>query len=141
MTPRTLPDLFSLEPLDDAFRGFLRPWRTELSEPAPQIRLDVSEQDGAYQVKADIPGVRKEDIDVRIDGPLVTISGEVKKEHEEKKDGRLLRSERRYGYASRSFSLGADIDEAKATARYENGVLHLTLPKKAGGSPRRLTIG
>ncbi|MES2228314.1 MAG: Hsp20/alpha crystallin family protein [Pseudomonadota bacterium] len=91
-------------------------------------------------MKADVPGVAKDDIDVRIDGNQVTISAEIKKEQEEKKDGRVLRSERQYGYASRTFSLACDVDEAKSVARYENGVLQLTLPKKTTSGSKRLPI-
>jgi len=134
-------DPFSLDPFDDAFRGLLRPWRLEGAERAPQIRVDVHEDDGGYTVKADIPGVKKEDIDVRVDGNVVTISAEVKREQEEKKEGRVLRSERHYGYASRSFSLASDVDEGKADAKYADGVLTLKLPKKAQASSKRLSIG
>jgi HSP20 family protein len=132
--------LFAIEPMDDLFRGMLRPWRGEFAERAPQIKLDVSESDGSYVIKADVPGVRKEDIDVRIDGNQVTISAEMKKEKEEKKDGRVLRSERQYGYASRSFTLASDVDEGKSAAKYQDGVLQLTLPKKATSASKRLSI-
>ena len=112
------------------FRQMLRPWRIELPERAPQIKLDVHENDASYTVKAEVPGVNKDDIDVRIEGNRVTLSAEVKKDKEEKKDGRVLRSERQYGYASRSFTLACDVDEAKSEARYKDGILELTLPKK-----------
>lgn len=133
-------DLFSLDPIDDMFRGLTRPWPTMPAGRAPQIKLDVNEADANYVVKAEVPGVRKEDIDVRIEGNQVTISAEVKKDKEEKKDGRVLRSERLYGYASRSFSLACDVDEAKSAAKYENGILELTLPKKTTTSSKRLPI-
>lgn len=133
-------DLFAMEPIEDIFRGLTRPWSVGTTARAPQIKLDVNEGDANYVVKADVPGVRKEDIDVRIDGNQVTISAEVKKEKEEKKDGRVLRSERHYGFASRSFSLACDVDEAKSVAKYENGVLELTLPKKTTTSSKRLPI-
>ena len=87
-----------------------------------------------------MPGVSKDDIDVRIEGNRVTLSAEVKKDKEEKKDGRVLRSERQYGYASRSFTLGCAVDEAKAEAKYKDGILELTLPKKAKTSSKRLPI-
>ena len=105
---------------------------------APQIKLDVSETDKAYAVKAEIPGVRKEDIDVRVNGNQVTISAEVKEDKEEKKDGRVLRSERRDGYASRSFTLGS---ANAADAKYTNGVLELKLPKKAAAETKKLAVG
>lgn len=127
-----LPSLFEHEPfmLDDAFRSFMRPFRWEPAPEAPQIRLEVTEKDGAYVVKAQIPGVSKEDIHVEIDGRQVMISTEFKKETE-KKDERMLRSELSYGYASRVFTLGTEIDRDKAEAAYLDGVLTLTLPKRA----------
>lgn len=136
-----LLDPFTLDPIEDTFRSLMRPWRLEsAAEAAPRIRLDVSEVNGNFSVKAEIPGVRKEDIDVRIDGNMVTISAEVKKEEEERKDARLLRSERQYGYASRTFSLSCPVDESRADARYESGVLQLTLPKKATPSSKKLSV-
>jgi HSP20 family protein len=136
-----IPDLFDLEPFPSTLRDLWRPWRGDVAEQAPQIRLDLSETDNAYVVKAEIPGVKKGDIDVRVDGNQVTISAEVKQDKEEKKDGRVLRSERRYGYASRTFSLAHDVDQGAADAKYANGVLELKLPKKAPASGKRLPIG
>jgi HSP20 family protein len=133
-------DLFALDPIEDMFRGLVRPWPAGTAARAPQIKLDVSEGDANYVVKAEVPGVRKEDIDVRIEGNQVTISAEVKKDKEEKKDGRVLRSERQYGFASRTFTLACDVDEAKSGAKYENGILELTLPKRTTTSSRRLPI-
>ncbi len=129
------PDFF-----DEAMRSVMRPWRWEGTEPAPRIRVDLSEVNGSYVVKADMPGVRKEDIDVRIDGNMVTISAELKKERESKEPGRVLRHERQYGYASRAFTLSSAVDESKADARYENGVLELTLPKKGAAETKRLAV-
>ena len=133
-------DLFAMEPIQDMFRGLMRPWPAGTVARAPQIKLDVSETDANYVVKAEVPGVRKEDIDVRIEGNSVTIGAEIKKDREEKKDGRVLRSERHYGFASRTFSLAFDVDEAKSIAKYENGILELTLPKKTSTSSKRLPI-
>ena len=141
MNQLRVKDLFDIDPFDDAFRGFLRPWKLESAVQAPQIKIDLTERDTDYSVKADIPGVRKEDIDVRVDGNRVTISAEIKKEKEEKDDGRVLRSEREYGYASRSFTLASAVDESKADAKYNNGVLELLLPKKAAASTKRLAVG
>jgi len=140
MNEMRLFDPFALDPMEDAFRTLMRPWKLDVAERAPQIKIDLSETDASYTVKAEIPGVRKEDIDVRVDGGMVTISAEVKKEKEEKKEGRVLRSERQYGYASRSFSLASAVDDTKADAKYENGVLTLTLPKKTGAATKRLAI-
>jgi HSP20 family protein len=131
MNTTRLPSLFTAEPFvfDDAFRSFMRPFRWETPADMPAIKMDVAEVDSAYVIKAEIPGVRKQDIHVEIDGPQVMITAEVKKDVEGKKEGRLLRSERSFGFASRVFSLGYEIDRAKAVAKYEDGVLTLTLPK------------
>jgi HSP20 family protein len=133
-------DLFAIDPMEDMFRGFMRPWRAEMTQRAPQIKLDVNENEANFLIKAEMPGVRKEDIDVRIDGNQVTISAELKKESDEKKEGRVIRSERQYGYASRSFTLSCAVDESKADAKMQDGVLKLTLPKKTTTSSRRLPI-
>lgn len=133
-------DPFAIESFEDAFRNFMRPWRTDLAEVAPRIKLDLSEQEGQYTVKAEIPGVRKEDIDVRVDGNVVTISAEVKTEKEEKDNGRILRQERHQGYASRSFTLTCPVDDSKTEARYKDGILELRLPKKASASTKRISV-
>ena len=139
-----LPDLFNLDPIEESLRSFIRPWRMELESSTPQMRLDIQEKNGTYEVTAEIPGVRKEDIDVRIDGRQVNLSAQIKREssqEESRKEGqRMLREERYFGYVNRSFNLGCDIDESKARARYENGLLSLTLPKKASAEMRRLSI-
>ena len=130
-----------MDPFDDAIRSLMRPWRMELPDTAPRIRLDVTEQDDHYAVKAEIPGVKKDDIDVRIDGNLVTISAEVRHETSSPGNGgRVLRRERQEGFASRSFTLASAVDDAKVEAAYQDGVLTLTLPKKAGAGQRRIAI-
>lgn len=125
---------------EDMFRGFLmRPVQFE-DQPGMQIKIDVKEDDKGYIVHADIPGVKKEDIHVTIDGDQVSISAEVKKLKEEKKDEKILRSERFFGKVSRSFTLAHDVDEAGSQAKYTDGVLELTLPKRAGETVKKLTI-
>jgi HSP20 family protein len=142
MADITRYDPFHLESLlDDFFKGFwVRPMNLAGVPRTPEIKMDVMENDKAYTVKAEIPGVKKEDIQVTIDGNTVSITAEVKKESEVKEGERVLRSERYYGQVARSFSLASEIDESQASARYENGVLELTLPKKAASQARRLTI-
>lgn len=120
------------------FKSFLRPMRWEM-EAGFDIRVDLKESDKAYKVRAEIPGVKKEDIDISIDGNLVTLRAEVKREKEEK-DERTLRSERYYGAVSRSFTLGTDVDEKGATAKYSDGVLEMTLPKKEGTRSKHLKV-
>lgn len=125
---------------DDLFRGFfMRPVRFE-GQPDVQIKLDVHEDDKAYSVHADIPGVNKEDIHVTIDGNQVSISAEVKKEKEVKEGEKVLRSERYFGKVSRAFTLAQDVDEATADAKYKDGVLELRLPKRATNQSKKLTI-
>lgn len=126
--------------LDDLFRGFfMQPVRFE-GQPEVKIKMDVSEDDKAYTVHAEIPGVKKEDIHVSIEGNQVSISAEIKNEREVKEGEKLLRSERYYGSVSRAFSLAQDVDEGAAQAKYADGVLELTLPKKVVSSGRKLVI-
>jgi HSP20 family protein len=126
--------------LDDLFQGFfMRPVRMEGASEL-QMKLDVREDDAAYTVHAEIPGVRKEDIHVDIDGNQVSISAEVKNEKEIKEGEKVLRSERYYGKVSRTFTLGQDVDEAESNARYDSGILELVLKKKMASSARRLSI-
>lgn len=128
------------EPFDDLFRGFFRPVRFEGQPQQMQIKVDVKENDKAYTVHADIPGVKKEDIHVTIDNNQVSISAEVKKEKEEKEGDKVLRSERYFGKVYRSFALGQDIDEGSSTAKYNDGVLELVLPKKKAVATKKLTV-
>lgn len=137
-----LPSRHSL--FDEFFRDFtpgffIKPLHGD-ALPA-QIKMDVKETEQAYQVEAELPGVGKEDIHVEIDGPLVTIKAEVKQCDEQKQEQQSLRSERYYGMVSRSFQLPQDIDREAASAKYENGVLLLNLPKKrGGGAGQRLRV-
>lgn len=130
------------EDFDDLFKGFfLRPVRMDApGEQAVRVKMDVKEDDKAYTVHAEMPGVRKEDIQVSIDGNQVSIAAEVKREKEEKQGEKVLRSERYYGRVYRAFSLSQDVDQEAARAKFENGVLELTLPKKAASATRRLTV-
>ena len=129
---------FAHSSLDELFRGFFRPVRVEKST-AP-IRMDVVETDNAYVVKAEIPGVAKDDIQVSIEGSEVSIGAEVKGESETRDGQRVVRSERYSGSVYRAFTLPVDIDEAASHAKYENGVLELTLTKKPAAAGRKLTI-
>lgn len=104
------------------------------------LKMDVSETDQAYTVKAEMPGVAKEDIKVAIEGNNVSISAEIKKEHEEKEGENLICSERYYGQQSRHFSLAQEVDDSKAEAKYHDGVLELVLPKKASTGRKQISI-
>jgi HSP20 family protein len=132
------PFELGLEPFDDLFRGFFRPVRLE--KDLPQIKVDVKEDDKAYTVHADLPELKKEEIHVTIDGNLVTVSAETHRESEQKEGEKVLKRERYFGKVSRSFSLESDVDEAGASAKYTDGVLELSLPKKAASSQKRLEI-
>jgi HSP20 family protein len=130
------------DPFDDLFRGFfVRPVDfNNAQQTAPGIKMDVKEDGDNYLVHAELPGVKKEDIHVVVDGNQVSISAEVKQEKEVKEGDRVLRSERYFGKVSRSFQLGQDIDDAKAGAKFNDGVLELTLPKRAAVANKRLAI-
>ena len=130
---------------DDFFKDvapgfFVKPLHGDPLPSPAQIRIDVKEAADAYTVQAEIPGVTKEDIHVVIDGPVVTLRAEVKQQDSQTQDEKVLRTERYYGSVARSFQLASDIDSDKAKARYENGVLTLTLPKKASLAGQRLHI-
>jgi len=128
------------DPFEDFFKGF---WMKPVSLPAQaelKMKIDVKEDDKGFTVKADIPGVKKEDIQVDIDDDRISLRAEVKHEKEEKKDEKLVYSERSYGMVSRSFTLPADVDAKGAKAEYKDGVLNLTLPKKSNGSAKRISV-
>lgn len=131
------------DPLRD-FEGFfgmprLRRWRAE-APTEPVIRLDVTEDDKAFHVKAEMPGVKKDDIAVEIDGSQVSLSAEVKRETETKEGETVVHSERYYGKQYRSFTLDHEIDRNKAEAKFDNGILELTLPKDGGTAARKVEI-
>jgi HSP20 family protein len=129
------------DPFDDIFRGFfVRPVEFGQGGDTPSIKVDVKEDERTYQILAELPGVKKEDIHVNIDGSVVSISAERKQEKEVRNGERVLRTERYFGKVSRSFQLGQDIDEGESNAKFNDGVLELTLPKKAATQARRLTI-
>jgi HSP20 family protein len=132
------------ELVDDLFKGFLvRPLAYDngrVGESLPRMKVDVAEKNGAYVVSAELPGVKKEDIQITIDGAQVTLAAEVKREKEASQDERVLHTERVYGKATRSFTLPQELDEAKAEAKFRDGVLELTLPKKAAAQRKQISI-
>ncbi|MBF1164434.1 Hsp20/alpha crystallin family protein [Dechloromonas agitata] len=137
-----MANITRIDPFDDLFRGFfVRPVDFN-GAPAqtPSIKMDVQEQGDSYLVHAELPGVKKEDIHVVVEGNLVSISAEVKQEKETKEGDRVLRSERYFGKVSRSFQLEQDLDDTKAAAKFNDGVLELTLPKRIASPSKRLTI-
>jgi HSP20 family protein len=138
--PFSLARLDPFGDIDDLFKGFfVRPVLFE-GQPQMEIKIDLKEDDKAYTVKADIPGVKKEDIHVSVEGNRVSISAETKMEKEEKEGEKVLRTERYSGKVARSFTLTHDVDDATAKAKYSDGVLELTLPKKAVTPTKKLAI-
>lgn len=132
-------------PIDDAFdelfRGFfVRPVSFDAGSASAQFRVDVAESNGVYKLHAEIPGVKKDDINISVNGDQVAISAEVKKEQDVKDGDRVLRSERYYGKIYRAFTLEHPVDETGVSARYADGVLEMTLPKKSVAEAKRITI-
>ncbi|USX16250.1 Hsp20/alpha crystallin family protein [Oxalobacteraceae bacterium OTU3CAMAD1] len=126
--------------MDELFRDFSpQVWR---QEQTPRMRMDVTETEKEYTVKAEIPGVQKEDIKVAVNGNQVSLTAEIKEEKSADGGGAggTLRSERYHGQLHRSFTLPQEVDDDQAGARYENGVLTLTLPKKVGTGGKQLAI-
>lgn len=137
-----MSNITRFDPLDDLFRGFfVRPMELGAGQSTtPSIKVDVAENEQGYTVHAELPGVKKEDIHVTVDGNQVSISAEVKQEKEVKEGERVLRAERYFGKVSRAFQVAQDIDDAQAEAKFNDGVLELVLPKRASTASKRLTI-
>ncbi|TAJ22898.1 MAG: Hsp20/alpha crystallin family protein [Rugosibacter sp.] len=134
-------NLIYRDPLNDLLRGFfVRPVEFGEKTEAPALKVDVKERENAYAIHAEVPGVKKEDIHVSIDGAVVSISAERREEKEVKEGEQVLRSERYFGKISRSFQLPQEVDEAQASAKYNDGVLELVLPKKVAAQAKRLSI-
>jgi HSP20 family protein len=107
----------------------------------PIMALHVVEKPEAYEVQAELPGVKKEDIKVEIHDNRVTISARTASEQEKKEGERVIYSERTEGQVSRRFTLPLELDEARSGAKFDNGVLTLTLIKRAGtDGPRQLSV-
>jgi len=103
-------------------------------------RPDTTETEKTFEVKAEMPGVKKEDVNVSIDGQRVTIEGECQQANEQRQGEQVVYSERSTRKYQRSFTLPTEVDDTSAQARLEDGVLLLSLPKKQGGTARKLTI-
>ena len=134
-------------PLENAFENIFRgipvwvpnPEAHTPAAPTP-FRMDVTENDKEYRVMAELPGVKKEDISITINGSEVAVSAEMKYEKDVKNADTVLRAERSYGKIQRAFSLGQEVDEKTAEAKYTDGVLELTLPKKAAAAAKRIAV-
>ena len=129
------------ELVDDLFKGFfVRPVAFEGRAELPRMKVEVAEKNGAYIVTAELPGVKKQDINVTIDGAQLTLAAEVKREKEATENDRLLHTERTFGKVSRTFTLPQELDESKVEAKFRDGVLELALPKKAAAQRKQITI-
>jgi HSP20 family protein len=138
--PRTFDPVLT-DPFESMFRRFMAPLRMDMENGSLDMRVDVTEIDGMYKVRADLPGVKKDDINIRVDGNIVQIDAEVKQEKDTKDSGgKVLRQERWEGAISRSFSLAQDVDDSKVSAKFEDGVLTLELPKKTSHESKRIAI-
>lgn len=127
--------------INQLFRGFVaQPVNVDGQESAAKFRVDVAESDTAYTLRAELPGVKKDDIQISIDGDQVAISAETAAQKEIKDGERVLRTERYSGKYYRAFALGTAVDEDATSARYADGVLELTLPKKLAAAAKRITI-
>jgi HSP20 family protein len=129
-------DFFS----DFFVRGGLATLRNGELPAAVRARMDVIDKNDRFEVLVDLPGVKKEDIQVTIEGPRVAITAETKSEKEEKDGDRVLHSERFAANYARTFELPAEVTENGAEANFENGVLKLALPKRATVASKRLAI-
>ena len=128
------------DPFDNFFEGFFRPMRRASETGTLTPAVDVIERANEFVVKADLPGIKKQDIHITLQDSVLTISAESKKETEEKQGERVIRRERRYGKILRSMQLGQDIDESGVKASFNDGVLELTLPKKEEVQPKKVTV-
>ena len=127
--------------VDNIVNGFFRaPMTPSLDTSVRLPAIDISETDSAYLVKTDLPGMRKQDLDITIDDGVLTINAEHVEETDEKKNGRLIRQERSYGKFSRRLRIGTDVDDKKVTAKYQEGILSLTLPKEETARPHRVKV-
>lgn len=112
---------------DTFFDDFFKPLSVQSGDKAPAI--DVHESDHAYVVNVDLPGIKKDDIDISLKDGMLTIKAEMKHEDKEEKDGKIIRQERHYGQFMRQLSVGSDIKADAISANFDNGVLRLELPK------------
>jgi len=128
--------------LDDVFEGFFRPYAANPGDVSGSLvpAIDLHEDGKSYTVRAEIPGVKKEDIDVTVHDGVLTINAESRYEHEEKEEGRVIRQERRYGKYVRTIRLGKDVDDSSVKANYKDGVLELELPKVEEVKPKKIAI-
>jgi HSP20 family protein len=127
---------------DRVFEGLVRPprWVEEAQADDLVPAMDIRERENEYVVRTDLPGVKKDDIQITLENGMLTITAETRSEKEEKEDGQVLRQERRYGKYVRSLRLGSQVDGNKLKAGYKDGVLELVLPKAEAVKPKKITV-
>jgi HSP20 family protein len=124
---------------DEVFDEFWRPARRD-SGGAFAPAVDVTEKADAYHIRADLPGVKKEDLDITFQDGVLSINAETQQEKKEEKDGRVIRQERRYGKFIRSMRLGDAVNPDKIKADYKDGVLDLVVPKAEAVKPKKIEV-
>jgi HSP20 family protein len=132
-------DPFSIEPMGDMLQSMLRNWRIGPDTELP-FKVDVTESESSYTIAADLPGVKKEDINVAVDRGTVMISAKLEKASEVKEGDRVIRRERYSGSMQRAFTLDSNIDTEKIDASFQDGVLRVVLPKKEASQQQRVTV-
>ncbi len=132
----------SMFDIDKFFDDFYAPLRQETASMGDFFapRVDIRDQEDHYEITAELPGVKKEDLNITLDDGVLTIEAETRQEDKEEKEGRVIRQERRYGKYSRSFSLGGSVREEDINAEFENGVLKVTAPKVTPAVPEKKRI-
>lgn len=137
-----------LSPFDDLFNddmnslleGFFLPVRQGAGVEKMSPRIDIKDQEGAFLIKADLPGLKKEDIEVSLHEGLLTITGTKEDDHKEEAEGELVRRERFFGKFSRTIPLGSDIDAQQISATFEDGVLTIRVPKLEQQSTKKISV-
>lgn len=135
LLPRTntLNSFFGENLFDDFFEDFARPMRTaqRYNTSTGIMRTDVKESDTGYELDIDLPGCKKENVTAELKEGYLTISAETNRSDEQKdENGRYIRRERYYGNCSRSFYVGEDITQEDIKAKFEDGILKISVPKK-----------
>ena len=140
----TLVPRSSLFDMDKFFDDFYAPIRREGTTMGSFFtpRVDIKENGDHYEITAELPGVKKEDLHLHLEDGILSIEAETRQEDKDEKDGKIIRQERRYGKFSRSFSLGESVKEEDISAGFENGVLKITAPKVTEAAPvkRRIEV-
>ncbi len=130
--------------LDKFFENFWGPVHAEGGEsPAGDFfapRVDIKECNEHYEITAELPGVKKEDVHITLEGGVLTIEAETRQEEKEEEGGKVIRQERRYGKYRRSFNLGDSVHEEDISASFEDGILKVSAPKAREEAPRQRRI-